>query len=524
MEGAGRTRLAELLGGLSLACDLADGFSPEKVVRTTLMAVAIGARHGLSAVDLHDLYYVTVFRYLGCTGFSHEETHVYGAGDDIATRRTMSLADPALPAYSLARVARGIGRSGPLFEGARAVARIFGDGVAFRRHAQTQCETSIRLAKLVGLSDRVQRALAQVCERWDGKGEPARVAEGAVDVVTRVCIAADIMECLLAEVGPDHVVAEVRRRGGGHLDPAVVRTIEKHATEILAVAASPRPLEDFLEAEPEPRAYAEDAQIDDVATAFGLMADMKSVWTLGHSTDVARVAGRTIEALAGDVERTRVLRRAALLHDIGRVAIPNSVWDKPTVFSVADRERARLHAYYTERVLWQAPSLRAVGTIAAAAHERLDGRGYHRTLPASLSTLDARRSRARCRGRLRRAPPGAPAPRRGRSGAGTRRAARRGTRRAARRGRRSRAPRREHRRGAEARRVAQGPERSRGGGPAPGRARLDEQGDREGARPVSEDRAASRRARVREDRRREQGRRVSLRDAVGATVDLIEMP
>ena len=386
MGAGGDTRLAELLGGLSLACDLADGFAPEKVLRTTLLGMAIGARHGLSRADLHDLYYVTLFRYLGCTGFAHEETHEYGAGDDIATRRTMALADPAQLAFSLKRVAQGIGRSGPLADGARAVARIFGDGVAFGRHARAQCETSIHLARIVRLGDRVQRALAHICERWDGKGEPARIAEGALDVVTRVFAAAEVLDLTTTERGADAALAEVERRAGRHLDPDVARTVAKHGREIVAIARTARPFEDFLDAEPEPRITADDGRIDDVALAFAQLADLKSSFTLGHSTSVARVAERVARAMGATEAETRLLRRASLLHDLGRVAIPNSVWDKPGRFSVAEWERARLHAYYTERVLWQAPALRPAAGVASAAHERLDGRGYHRALPASLTT------------------------------------------------------------------------------------------------------------------------------------------
>jgi HD-GYP domain-containing protein (c-di-GMP phosphodiesterase class II) len=390
MAVGGETRLAELLGGLSLACELADGFAPESVMRTVLLAMAIGRRHGLSPVDLRDLYYVTLFRYLGCTGFAHEETHIYGAGDDIATRRTMSLADPAQRVSTMKRVARGVGGSGRLADGALAVARIFGDGVAFGRHARAQCETSIRLARIVRLGDRVQRALAQVCERWDGKGEPAHVAEGTLDLVTRVHHAAEVLELTLAERGGEEALREVRMRAGKHLDPDIACTIERDARALIAVGETTRPFEDFLDAEPEPHAAADDARVDDVALAFALMADLKSVFTLGHSTEVARVAERIIRALAGSEEETRLVRRAALLHDVGRVAIPNSVWDKPGRFSVAEWERARLHAYYTERVLWQAPALRPVASVASAAHERLDGRGYHRSLPASLSSLGGR--------------------------------------------------------------------------------------------------------------------------------------
>jgi HD-GYP domain-containing protein (c-di-GMP phosphodiesterase class II) len=390
METARETRLAELLGGLSLACDLTDGFAPEKVLRTVLVAMAIGARHGLSRADLHDLYYVTLFRYLGCTGFAHEEAHVYGAGDDIAVRRTMALADAGQPGFTLRRVARGIGKSGPPLEAARAVARLLGDGVAVGRHARAQCETSIHLARLVRLGDRVQRALAHVCERWDGKGEPARLAEGALDLVIRVYQVADVFDLTNTERGGEAAIEEVTRRAGRQFDPDIAETVARDPKAILAAAATTRPFEDFLAAEPEPHAVADADRFDDVAQAFAHLADLKSVYTLGHSSSVARVAASTARALAMTDDDTRLVRRSALLHDIGRVAVPNSVWDKPGAFSIAEWERARLHAYYTERILWQAPALRHAASIASAAHERLDGRGYHRALPASLSTLAGR--------------------------------------------------------------------------------------------------------------------------------------
>lgn len=383
-------RLAELLGGLSLACDLTDGFAPEKVIRTTALAVAIGQRHGLSAADLHDLYYVTLFRYLGCTGFAHEETHRYGAGDDIAVRRTMALADFAQPLFTAQRVVRGIGQSGPLASGVKAVARLLGDGVAVKLHARAQCETSVRLAKLVRLGERVQRALTQVCERWDGKGAPSRLAEGALDVVVRIHHAADLFDLTVTEGGDEAAIAEVRRRSGGLLDPDVATTVTRYGAELLRVVRSPRPFEDFLDAEPLPHVVAGDAQVDDVALAFAHLADLKSVFTLGHSTNVQRLAEGAARALGVVGEDVVVLRRAALLHDIGRVAVSNAVWDKPGPLSVAEWERARLHAYYTERVLWQCPALRGAAAIASAAHERLDGRGYHRGLPASLATDSGR--------------------------------------------------------------------------------------------------------------------------------------
>jgi HD-GYP domain-containing protein (c-di-GMP phosphodiesterase class II) len=84
------------------------------------------------------------------------------------------------------------------------------------------------------------------------------------------------------------------------------------------------------------------------------------------------------------------VRRAGLLHDLGRVGVSNAIWDKPGPLSEAERERVRLHPYFTERALARSARLAELGAIGAAHHERLDGSGYHRALPAAMLSLPAR--------------------------------------------------------------------------------------------------------------------------------------
>jgi len=95
--GPPRVRIAELVGGTSLACDAANGFPPGKVIRTVALAAELARQKGLTGGALRDAYFTVLFRFLGCTGFSHEEAHEFGAGDDITTRNTMALADIADP-------------------------------------------------------------------------------------------------------------------------------------------------------------------------------------------------------------------------------------------------------------------------------------------------------------------------------------------------------------------------------------------------------------------------------------------
>ena len=83
-------------------------------------------------------------------------------------------------------------------------------------------------------------------------------------------------------------------------------------------------------------------------------------------------------------------RRAGLLHDIGGHGIPATIWDKPGPLTTAERERVRLHPYYTERMLARPAMLAQLGTIAASHHERPDGSGYHRGLGAAAIPVPGR--------------------------------------------------------------------------------------------------------------------------------------
>ena len=106
-------------------------------------------------------------------------------------------------------------------------------------------------------------------------------------------------------------------------------------------------------------------------------ADLKSIWTIGHSRGVAGLAdaGMLAGLPAGEVD---LLRRAALVHDIGRVTVPFRVWAKPGPLSRDESEQVRLHTYHSERVLAAAEGLRPLARLAGSHGERYDGSGYHR--------------------------------------------------------------------------------------------------------------------------------------------------
>lgn len=370
-------RIAELVGGLSLACDLTNAVPDGKVLRTAILAAALARAAGHDDDAAHDAYWVTILRYLGCTGFAHEEAHRYGGGNDHSVRYVMALADAAQLGVTAAAIARKVGEGAPALARLRAVATLLGDGDAPTQHARAQCDTALRFAADLGMRPALLVALGQVCERFDGRGVPEGLSGEGIALATRLYHVADVADLVAERLGDDAAIDEVARRGGGHLDPALARAFTKHARELLPLRASQGLFARFLDAEP--GAHLEAARREDAARAFSAFADLKSVHTLGHSRRVRDLACEAARGLSLAEEESSALSGAALLHDLGRVGVPNAVWDHPGPLDDAAWERVRLHAYYTDRILARAPVWGDVARVASSAHERLDGRGYHRS-------------------------------------------------------------------------------------------------------------------------------------------------
>jgi putative nucleotidyltransferase with HDIG domain len=387
---AADARLAELLGALSLACDVAFGFPLEKAMRTSVLGVELGRRHGLPEGVLHDVYYSTLLTYAGCTAFAHEIS-VLSGGDDIAIGNLMVFLDLGDPLDMIAKILTRVGADQKLAERTRSVARTLVGGMrAGDQHAYAICDVATHLARLVGMSTEVRASLGEICERWDGKGGPRGRSGEALLMPMRVVNVAHIAEIAHHRLGRAGALEVVKKRAGGQLDPAIAETLVREADGLFDVIEREALWEYFLEVEPRPHAAANATRFDDVALAFAGVADLKSAWTLGHSTGVARLADAAAKALALTDADRRLLHRAALLHDIGRLSVPNRIWDKPGKLSRSEWEVVRMHAYWTERVLSQSSLLREAAQLASAAHERLDSSGYHRAIPAALLSRPAR--------------------------------------------------------------------------------------------------------------------------------------
>jgi HD-GYP domain-containing protein (c-di-GMP phosphodiesterase class II) len=228
----------------------------------------------------------------------------------------------------------------------------------------------------------------QLTERWDGKGQPGRVSGEEIPLPLRIAhVARDAaFQCTLG--GEAFAAGVIRRRAGGAFDPAIAARLAAGADEILAVEGDA--WEATLAREPTPQLTLDGEAVDRALAAMGDFADLASPYLAGHSSGVADLATAAAERCRFGSADLVAIRRAALVHDVGRAAVPARIWQKPGALTADEWERVRLHAYHSERVLSRSPFLAALAPTASAHHERLDGSGYHRGSAAAALTAPVR--------------------------------------------------------------------------------------------------------------------------------------
>jgi HD-GYP domain-containing protein (c-di-GMP phosphodiesterase class II) len=231
--------------------------------------------------------------------------------------------------------------------------------------------------------------LDQVFGRWDGKIFPPP-AGAEISRPARIVHIAHVAVVYHQLGGRKAALDVVRQRAGTEFDPDLAAALLAGADELLAGFDEPSVWDLALESEPAPQRQVPASKLNGVAQAFADFADLKSPRTLGHSTEVAALAAGACKALGLDAAATETVRIAGLVHDLGRVSLPNGIWEKAGRWNASEWERVRLHPYYTERILAHAPRLRPYGQLAGLHHERLDGSGYHRGLSAPSIPLGAR--------------------------------------------------------------------------------------------------------------------------------------
>lgn len=384
-----RARLAEIVGRLSRATDLGAGIAEGSALRTAIAATSLATELGLPPREQHEIYYAALLRYLGCTSFSVEASAL-GAGDDLSFLATFEAVDPTdLLAVSRTAV-RDLARDASFATRAAAIARVLSDPKGYAKLATAHCTQAAALAGALGMSTTVVTTLRESYERFDGKGHPTGARGEAISLGARVLHVAWAIDVQLRHGGPIAAVENIRKGRGNAYDPNVAQAFLDAAPATIARMTGPMVWETFLDAEPTPHRTSPADLTKGLARAFACYVDLKSGYTLHHSVGVADLARRAAHAAGLSPEDGERLEIAALLHDLGRVAVPNGIWDKRGALGAMERERVTQHADVGDRIVSQCAALAPYAAIAGAHHERLDGSGYPRRLGGQAIGASAR--------------------------------------------------------------------------------------------------------------------------------------
>jgi len=368
-----------VVAALSVGSDLTRGHPPGEAMRACLLATELARRAGLDRASQGEVYYGTLLRFAGCAATSHEIAAAFG-GDDIVVRARGDLIDPTVPAEAMQFLA-GLGVTAEHLEGlggVPGVARLKAEG------ARADCEVGALLAGCLRLPEEVRQAVLDAFERFDGHGVPAGRAGAEIAQAARFAAVGYAAVMFEAAAGGAAAAEAVTRWTGRALDPETAAVFMDAPAELLRISDPDDLWAAVVDAEPEPRrVFRDDAALDEALAAFGDAADLKSPWFSGHSRGVASLARAAAEAGRVSPADPALVYRAGLLHDLGRVAVPAGVWERPGRLRAEDWDLVRLHPYHTGRILARSPVLAPLGEMASRHHERPDGSGYPAGVPAT---------------------------------------------------------------------------------------------------------------------------------------------
>jgi HD-GYP domain-containing protein (c-di-GMP phosphodiesterase class II) len=383
-----RVTLAELVATLSLVADLGMGRPMERVLRQTVIAMRLAAAAGMGQVTRTSAYYTSLLTWVGCATDTSEVAALFGDETELyADTRHEDLGGVTLALF----VARHLGRGKSGLRRVGMVGTFLATaGRSVQQVMMSHCQEASEFAERLELGPAVCEPLLQSFERWDGKGVPGSVGAADLAPAIRLVHLADIVEAFHHTGGNDAALRVARERRGTQFDPDLVDCFHARHREILDGLRDISAWDQVIALDPQLGSALTDDQLDIALMAFADFADLKSPLRLGHSRGVADLAVQAGATLGLPAQHRIMLRRAALVHDIGMIGVPSAVWDEPRQWSISQRERARTHPYLTERMLARTPLLAEVGQCASLHHERLDGSGYPHGLRADAISLSAR--------------------------------------------------------------------------------------------------------------------------------------
>jgi len=365
---------AELVSAFSEGLDLAEGRTMGHAMRVCYVAMNLARSLGLPDSQLTILYHASLLHDLGVPLVSAELVELVGVNEN-----ALFAASPRKAPEETAADCHA-----PDDE------TIIG---AFRRHASLGGAKAIAL----GLPTEVGETIASSHENWDGSGYPEGLAAQDIPELSRMLAVADWAESVIAEeqnslVARRNLVAELEDVSEIILDPRLVeqiKVISRSDDFWLGLFAKDLP-RSLLAAKPHENGKSSWKAVMSLARGFAEVIDSKSPFTQGKSVRVAEIASQLAEAVGLTSDHVQLIQLAALLHDIGQLAVPARIMGKPDILTLTEMQLMQRHPGYSRLILEALPGLEEAALWVGAHHERPDGKGYSEILTTDLIPLESR--------------------------------------------------------------------------------------------------------------------------------------
>jgi len=374
-------RVGELVATLALAQDNAFGQPLESQLRSCLLAVWLAEEAGLDSDSCDTVYWVALLRYIGCTGHAHEVATLFG--DEIAIRAQTLIHDAGNPEEVMADVV-AFATAGKTHDEREQIIQMIDAGAHewAVHNFQSGCEAGDMLLQRLDFGPAVRDALAHTFERWNGKGFPNHTGGTDIPLAMRIVHISHDMEAIGRHFSPGRALEAIVDRRDRTYAPDLADLFALHGLDWFKRLEALDPWQSVLDLEPKPLCLLADDELDSALAVAADFIDLKSPYMAGHSRRCADLAAEAATLLGLDAGEVQTIRRAALVHEFGTTAIPNSIWDKPGELTRSERDRVELHPLITEQMLRRSDALAALNPVAACHHERCDGSGYHKRLSA----------------------------------------------------------------------------------------------------------------------------------------------
>jgi len=389
----GTIRLSEVVSALSAALDLTEGQPMGHAIRGCIIGMRIAEELRLGPQECCDLYYALLLKDSGCSTNAARMHQILGS-DEIKAKREVKFEDWTKPSLSGLRYLMRNVLPGQSF--ARRLVKSVEVGLQQKRNNAevigARCERGAEIVRQIGMSEATAQAIRSLDEHWNGAGYPDGRKGNEIPLLARIINVSQTLEVFASQRSPSEAVQVISQRSGTWFDPEIARVVRslKNDDSLWLRVRSKDAREYALQMEPGVAIPASPQRIDDICQAFAEVIDTKSPYTYNHSVGVARATVEIAEGLGLSAHTITLVRRAALLHDIGKLSVSNAILEKPGPLTDEEWKIMKMHPVYTRLILQTISGFEHLAFVASAHHERLDGTGYPDGIAADELPLTAR--------------------------------------------------------------------------------------------------------------------------------------